>query len=285
MQSIKPLLICALVFFASCKQAKKISNPPGYDLSAPEIFEMPAALNEISGISFNNSNADMMYAEQDEDGRLFYFSLPGLDVKHIKFGKKGDYEDIAISRGKVLILRSDGALFSFPLNEIANGEAVNVAEQPGVLPKGEYEAMCVDESTDRVYVLCKECDQDNAAKSITGYILEPDSAAGFLLESQFNINTKDIADLGEEKRIIFRPAALAKNKLTGEWYIVSSVNKLMVVAESNWKVKGVYKLDAKLFYQPEGIAFDNDHSMYISNERGVFENARILKYTFKDNGK
>ena len=96
-----------------------------------------------------------------------------------------------------------------------------------------------------------------------------------------HINVKDIeAQLGKSK-LSFRPSALAKNPGTGEWYILSSVNKALVIADAAWHVKSVYPLQSSLFVQPEGIAFDNQNNLYISNEGDELHQGTILKFNFK----
>ncbi|MEP7109718.1 MAG: SdiA-regulated domain-containing protein [Ferruginibacter sp.] len=269
-----------LFFSNACKQQTKFEGPAGYDLTRPDILKMPAVLDELSGIAFNKGNPDTMYAEQDEDGKLFYFPVSGLDVKHQKFGKKGDYEDIAICNGTIVILRSDGVLFSFPVNTAVDREVSNVQETPGLLPDGEYEGIYADEAVSLLYVLCKDCSEDNPTKSISGYVLQMSPGNRIELKSNFQVNTKDIAAKLNEKKIVFRPSALAKNHLDNQWYILSSVNKLLVITDDKWEIRAVYPLDPALFPQPEGIAFDNDHNLYISNERALASNATVLKFTF-----
>ncbi len=271
------------LFLSTCTQSKKMNGPTAYDLNAPEVMKMPADLNEISGIAFNNGNPDTIYAEQDEDGRLFYFSPANIEVKNIKFGKRGDYEDIAINKGIVYMLRSDGKIFSFPLKNIYANDEENVQEFKDLLPKGEYETMYADGVNDYLYILCKACKDDDATKSISGYMLKTGSAELASVEKTFHINTGDIAELLNEKKIDFKPSALAFNQFTKEWYLLSSVNKLLVITDEQWKIKEAIKLDARLFTQPEGIAFDKAHSLYISNERGILESATILKFTLSKN--
>ena len=76
----------------------------------------------------------------------------------------------------------------------------------------------------------------------------------------------------------FRPSALAKNPLTKEWYIISAVNKLLVVTDENFKMKDSYALGGNLFNQPEGIAFDKEGNLYISNEGDDITQGNILKF-------
>jgi SdiA-regulated len=274
-------LLLLLIFHNACKQHAKNQGPSaGYDLAHPAILKMPSSLNEISGIAFNRGNPDTIYAEQDEEGRLFYFPAASLDVKHQKFGKKGDYEDIAICNGTVVILRSDGVLFSFPLNINGDKEIGNVQETTGLLPEGEYEGVYADEAASQLYVLCKNCGEDNDTKSISGYILQMAPGKSLELKTNFQVNTKDIAAKLNEKKVAFRPSALTKNTRDNQWYILSSVNKLLVITDDKWGIKEVYSLDPALFNQPEGIAFDKDDNLYISNERGSSGNATVLKFTF-----
>jgi len=275
-----PSLIFMLFLSNACQQPAKIQEHSNYDLSKPVTLTMPSSLNEISGIAFNKGNADTIYAEQDEVGKLFYFPVATLDVKQKKFSKKGDYEDISICNGTVIMLRSDGILFSFPLDVKDESDAMNVKESGKLLPDGEYEGMYADEVSSQVYVLCKRCDADNESKSISGHILQMSPQGAFELKNSFQINTKDIAAKLNEKKVAFRPSALAKNLVDNQWYILSSVNKLLVVTDDKWTVKEVYPLDPSLFDQPEGIAFDKNNNLYISNERGAKGIATILKFAF-----
>jgi uncharacterized protein YjiK len=56
------------------------------------------------------------------------------------------------------------------------------------------------------------------------------------------------------------------------------VNKLLVVTDRNWKAKEVCQLDGNTFNQPEGIAFDKDGNLFISNEGDDLSQGNILKF-------
>src|SRR5215510_9298614 len=57
-------------------EPKKQEGEGSYDLNNPEKILMPDVLTEVSGISFYKGQKDMLYAEQDEEGKLFYLK-PG----------------------------------------------------------------------------------------------------------------------------------------------------------------------------------------------------------------
>ena len=52
----------------------------------------------------------------------------------------------------------------------------------------------------------------------------------------------------------------------------------MVITDANWKVQDVYPLIGNSFYQPEGIAFDAEGNLYISNEGDELSDGNVLKF-------
>ena len=278
------MLAVAVVFLIiSCKNKEKAipASPTGYDLNNPVKYKMPEDLTEISGFAFHNGKNDSVYAEQDEEGFLFNLKLGDKKANYTKFGKSGDYEDVAICREQVIMLKSDGTLFTFPFSQVRTKEVTNVQKTKGQLPEGEFEAMCADEKTSLVYVLCKHCADEKTSKSSSGYILKIQADGTLKQTGSFAIDVKEIERLADKKRVPFRPSAIAKNTFTNEWYILSSVNKMLVVADANWKVKNVYPLSVTIFGQPEGMAFDNQRNLYISNEGDQLSAGNILKFSYK----
>jgi uncharacterized protein YjiK len=275
------LFLFALIACSCIGNKETYTSPKGYELTQPEKFILPNVLKEISGIAFNKGNSDSIYAEQDEEGKLFHFKLGNDNLASTKFAKKGDYEDIAICNGTVIMLRSDGTLFSFPLSETANQQAINVQEWKSLLPAGEYESLAADEQNNLLYILCKHCDLDKGNKQASGYILQLANNS-INQHGNFAIDTKAIEKLSGKNKNGFHPSALARNSFTNEWYVLSSVNKLLVVTDANWTVKETHPLNPSLFNQPEGMAFDKEGNLYISNEGGE-GNGNVLKFKRKEN--
>ncbi|MES2848363.1 MAG: SdiA-regulated family protein [Bacteroidota bacterium] len=283
MKEIKYFFVAAMLFLvASCKQPVTIQSPPGYDLSKPEVFKMPAVLNEISGIAFKNGNADTLYAVQDEKGELFHQDSGDDRILSTKFGKNGDYEDLSIWKDNAVVLRSDGTFFTFPLTYSDKKTGLNVSEFKDLVPAGEYESMYADEKNNTVYVLCKDCSGNKKDKIVNGYTLKIDTAGQLATDAEFSISEEEIEKLSGIKKIRLKAAAMAKNSLTGEWYIVSAVNNLLLITDANWKVKNTYPLlPASVFTQPEGIAFDSKGNLYIANEGGGIGGATVLKFAYQ----
>jgi hypothetical protein len=86
-----------------------------------------------------------------------------------------------------------------------------------------------------------------------------------------------------QKSLKFKPSAAAIHPITGELYIISAINDLLVITDRQGEPKIAYEIDGKLFKQPEGIAFTPDGDLIISNEaadRGV-ANLLLFKYQKK----
>ncbi|MFT3979264.1 MAG: SdiA-regulated domain-containing protein [Ferruginibacter sp.] len=264
---------------ASCKNtAKKNDNktPAGYDLNNPEKFNMPGSLLEISGISFYNGNPDTVYAIQDEEGRIFRVGLGVKKQVNSKFGKKGDYEDVSILGNKIIVLKSNGTLFSFDKAAIVNEDIDSVQEWKGLVPEGEYEGMYGDAGKSLLYVLCKNCQGDNGTGKVSGYILQLGDS--IKPAGSFSISKTEMQQLSGKSNTDFRPSALAQNPVTGEWFILSGTNKILAITDAAWKVKEAYRLNGNTFNQAEGIAFDTSGNLYISNEGDDLIDGNILRF-------
>lgn len=254
------------------------SNIP-YDLENPVKYNMPQNLFEISGIAFHNGDPKKVFAIQDEDGDLFHLGLSDKESKFTKFGGKGDYEDLAIINNYIIILKSNGELHTFPIAEISKPEASNVIKTKDLVPKAEYEGLAADEKAGMVYVLTKEVKK--AKKEETEIFAFKFDQGKFTPSGTFALPYKEIADLAGESKLKFRPSALAKNPSTGEWYVLSSMNKLLVITDADFKIKSTHALKGSVYNQPEGIAFDKDNNLYISNEGGTLAAGNVLMFKLK----
>lgn len=260
-----PFTLLTATILIGCFNSKQYKNPAEYDINKPEKFIMPSALKEISGISFLHGKEDSTYAIEDESGKLYYFPVGSDKVNHSKFGKKGDYEDVTVINNKtVAVLKSDGSITLFAATEIGKEKIESLHEFNNILPEGEYEGLFAD--SDKIFALCKNCPADKQKKEVSVYILEQTKDTGLIVTNTLKIDISAIQP-GDDKAK-FHPSGISKNPLTNEWFIISSVNKILVIIDQSWKVKDFYPLNPALFTQPEGITFNKNGDMYISNEGG-----------------
>ena len=273
-------LVCFVLVscFAGCSTEPPGGSPPGYDLGRPEKYVMSEDLHEISGIVFLGNSADTLCAIEDEDGRLFYFHPGERKFPSWKFGKKGDYEDVAIlNHSELVVLRSDGSLFTFPLSFVQDGNRDRVQEYEHILPAGEYEGLYGDDSS--LVALCKNCKEDDQRDAASGYVLRHKDGQGLAITDHFTVDVSSVKITSTRKKIKFHPSCLARHPITRDWYIISAVNKVMLILDDHWTVKASYPLNIYLFKQPEGLAFDLKGNMYISNE-GDEGDANVLLFPY-----
>lgn len=273
--------LAAAGLLTSCAQKSSYRSPAGFDLDKPVKYAVPGALTEISGIAFNKGRSDVIYAENDEEGKVYYLKLGDKVVKSTAFKDDGDFEDIAILGSQVVMLESKGVLFTIPFAEIGKTQTNRSKKWKNLLSEGEYEGMYADQDANQLYVLCKHCSIDKTSKQCSGFIFNVTDDGSVKNSGDFKLSVKDIEDELHTDKINFHPSALAKSPLSHDWYILSSVNKLLVIADEKWKVREVYVLDSKIFTQPEGMAFDSDNNLYISNEGHIAASGNILKFPYK----
>ena len=267
-------LICMLIalLFTACSNNENNTSPMGYNLNSPSTMVLPEVLLEVSGICMKNETD--FYAVQDEIGQLYTINQKGKITEERKFSGIGDYEDVVLAGRNIVILRSDGALLSFPDSGLPAQEIEKIKLFENLLPSGEYEGLAFDGK--HLYVLCKECGEEQ--KYIYGYVLSISEDCQIALTGNFKLDTDEILVRSTKKKS-FRPSAFAFKASTEEWFVVSSVNKVLVVADKEWKVKDIFQLDHDIFIQPEGIVFDNAGNLYISNEGDKTSPSNILKFS------
>ena len=281
-KTLKLFLLVSISSFLACKPVAKpqANDVAGYDLSKPEKFNMPESLLEISGIAFNNFDPSTVYAIQDEEGRLFSLQWSVKKASSVKFGPRGDYEDLAILNEQVYVLKSSGDIYSFPLDTTGGDLKKKAQKWDDFLPKAEYESIYADPQEQAIYVLTKS--EGKKKRKTLGFKINVNKDTKDLgTITEFQLDQDTIKTFGYKIKSGLRVSALTRHPKTKEWYILSSAEKLLVIADPNWKVKSAHELDASIFNQPEGIAFDKDLNLYISNEGDEITNGNILKFASK----
>ena len=103
-----------------------------------------------------------------------------------------------------------------------------------------------------------------------------DVSSNTYTKGPYTINVNTIDSSMKLKKIKFKPSAAAINPLTHELFILASVNKMLVIADTNGNVKHSYLLRPSIYKQPEGIAFTPSGTLLISNESDKTGSADIL---------
>ena len=270
------LLVIAIAFFSSCYSVNKQEpSLKQYDLDHPKIMSLPSSLNEISGIVYYPKDTSI-FAISDASGFLYKIYLRTQQIKRWKFGSNHDYEDLQLLDSTFYILSSNGTIVTLRFDASNNMQT----KQYSFTGKGknEFESLYYDDEQKKLMLLCKDCKED--ARSISG-VWSFDPVTTTFTKESFSVDISNVSKNEVEKRKKFHPSAAAIHPVTHQLFILSSVNKALVIADKNGNVQEAYPLNPGLYKQPEGIAFTPTGDMIISNESAGEGNANLLLLKFK----
>ena len=255
-----------------------LKSPDGYNMRSASQFKLPLELDEISGIAYYPLDSSL-FAINDEKGWLYKIKQ-GTGIKTWEFFKGADFEDIVLLDSVFYVLQSNGNIIrlSFSTTSTQNMLAVQryYFDQGGE-SKNEFEILYYDSTKNKLILICKDCESDKK-KSLTTFSFDP--SIGKYTGSTFSINVNEIAAAIGEKKISFKPSAASINPKNGLLYIISAINKLLVITDVNGNFKNVYRIDPGIFKQPEGITFTPAGGMIISNEAADVGVADILYFSY-----
>ncbi len=264
-----------------------------YDFEQPDSrWPLPRDLNEISDIAVLSESE--VACVQDERGVVFVYDTRQKRISdEVRFATKGDFEGLTIADSKLFVLRSDGLLFE--LSSLRHHPSVQTYELH--LPFKESEGLCLDAKHDRLLIAPKSHEQTENGKDMRP-IYAFDLRKRALVEGPvLELSVHDIRhfakhhDLPVPRRVKrdgqtmhaslrFKPSAIAVHPVTGEVFILSSVDHVLVSCTQAGSITGYALLDASSYRQPEGIAFFSNGDMLISSE-GAGKEPMLVRLRWK----
>jgi len=290
-------IIVTLLTLYACGAKDYTNNEKiiGYNLTSPDVkIHLPHILNEISGITYIDSSS--FACIQDEKGILFIYDFKRGKIKEeYTFNIDGDYEGIARVNENIYVLRSDGILF-----EISNYKSNNFQLESFVtgIPTNNNEGLCYDHDNNRLLIACKgkigKGRELKDKRMIYGFDLktktmseEPvfdfdlSSIKEFALKKGIDVPVK-IKKKGKttEPNIKFMTSDIGIHPITKKLFLLSAIDRMLFIFDSNGTINHIEKLDPELFNQPEGITFQPNGELLITNE-GNEKKATLLRFSYK----
>ncbi|HEU5168310.1 MAG TPA: hypothetical protein VFU29_22345, partial [Chitinophagaceae bacterium] len=223
-------LFIVSVLITSCKPKKFIyKSPPHYDFSTPFRDKLDLKLKEISGIVWDNQN-DEFIAHNDEKGIIYYLDrdTKGIKREFVFSDTKGDYEDIAMAKKDIYVLRSDGKLFRIVTDSTGKQNTFD-AGQLQSSGKNDFETLYYDAERRALVMLCKNCSTDDK-KIVSAYAYYPDSI-GFDTKPLYTIDVKMVDSLSPRPTSRFQPSAARIHPVLKKLFILSSASNQLVVTD------------------------------------------------------
>lgn len=295
--------IILLFSFLSCfnvpqEQATSITIDAGYvfpyAMNKPDQVQLlKKELKEISGLSMLGKKN--LAAVQDEDGILYVLTKKGKIKKEHHFFAPGDYEGVEVVGDEIYVVKSSGKIFR--ITGLGKNKQ-NVTTYKNFLNKqANIEGLTYDKKNNRLLLAAKGkmADNDSFSRSIYAFDLKTQE---LLEEPIFTIDLNLIhsyLDSGEPIKylekitekldpahggFIFAPSGIAIHPITGNYYLISSVGKMLMILNPEGEIVHIEKLKKKVHQQPEGICFEPDGTLWVANE-GKRSEAFLLRYKFK----
>ncbi len=258
-----------------------------YRMGQPDaIFKLPKKLVEVSGLSLTKDGSRLVLI-QDEDGIVFFMDKKsGEIVEEIKFGKEGDYEGVEIVGEDIYIVKSSSKIYKIKKYNQALQEVFKFSTP--LTKEHDIEGLAYDTKSKSLLLACKgQPDLDNDkekslfVKAIYRFSLESNELDTI---PALSIDRQDVIDYFKEHPPLIKvnkdgeikesnpeklpcyPSAIAIHPVTGNYYITSSKGKVLFIVSPQGEIIHLEKLDKRLHPQPEGLVFDSDGTLYLSNE-------------------
>ncbi len=263
-----------------------------YDLTQPEKCVLSKELVEISALTMDHKS-NIHYAVNDE--KAFIYALEDCKVSSkYKFGKKGDYEGIEMVDNEIYVLKSSGRIIQY---DLISEDVKRIIKTP-LKTKNDAEGLGYDRKTNTLLIACKGSpniergSKYKKSKAVYTYDLDNDLFIDkplFVIDDnklesfiEYQDNNTHLSKKESKRRIKraldFSPSAISKNPVDNCYYLLSTVGKTLLIINPEFQIVSIHFLDHSSFVQPEGICFDSNGDMFISNEgKGLVAN--ILKFS------
>jgi uncharacterized protein YjiK len=262
--------------------------------------KLPHELREISGIQIPDSG--IIAAVEDEHGKIYLIDFESGEIKkEIRFADKGDYEGLALVNNTIWALKSNGDLYRVKGFKEGNDELKTKKFETGLSKKNDTEGLAYDPITNSLLIACKGHPfiheaEGSHLKAIYNFDLETkklDPKPFLLIDldtlkeyKDYNLMTSlgisILSYLDENKGdVTFQPSDIAVHPFSTNYYIIGAVGDLLLVYSRAGKLLCIINLDDAVFKQAEGICFDKNGDLYISNEGGDGK-GNILKFVYQE---
>lgn len=251
--------------YSSGSRSDYYKFPESYSIESMEKIILSDNLEEVSGLEWIEEGK--LWAIEDESSVIFEVeNKRGKITNRQKFAKNKDIEDILELDGEAWVLQSNGNLYHVknPLTEYFSTE---IYEFP-LKEKRDFEAIIKVENEPVLWIFCKVCSWDKGPDQASVFAFNLDSKK-FENEPVKVLRSSDLETIlnAEEKdEIKIQPSAIALHPIANTYYMLSSSDKWLMTLDLELNPIELYHLNPSVFKQPEGITFDEEGNLYISNE-------------------
>jgi uncharacterized protein YjiK len=280
------LVRCLPLLLLSCGATRSpgpVASALPYDLGKPtSTFTLPDLLIEISALTDVDSNT--VACVQDEAATMYTISLTdGVVVGTYPFGGPADMEGLTKVKGDYYALRSDGLVYHLRFKP-QEAESLAVVDTFRLeVPNHNIEGLGYDERNHRVLVSPKDFvkgSKEGRDERVL-YAFDPKdpmhkadtvlrlSIQGLIAQANASGITVPERKAGNDRvvpALKLRYSSVAVHPITDHYYLLSAVDRTLLVVDRNGKLIALEQLDGQLLPKPEGITFMANGDLVLSSE-------------------
>ena len=238
-------------------------------------WKLPSRLKEISGLALSPDGR--LFSVDDEKAVIYEIDYgKGKIVKEFALGKpalRGDFEGIAYLDGRLLLITSDGLLYSAV--EGQDGEYVSYEKTDTEIGEEcEIEGLAQDPDQSRLLIVCKEMhDDDDELAIFVWHAAQGQEENGRRIKLPVN----DILMQLETKNL--HPSGIAIHPHSRSLFIIAARQRALIEMDREGGLISAGKLPKKKRHrQPEGVEISPAGELIISDE-GDGSRARLAVYS------
>ena len=266
------------------------SDTSEYNFSYPDYtFVLDKELIEISGLTYVH-NKNRLLAVGDEIGYYYEIGInDGVIKNKHKFNGHGDYEALEYVGSDVIVVKSSGNIYIKSPNDKESKVIKTELSR-----KNNVEGMAYLPTDSTLLIACKgnpyiDKKNDKDIKTIYSFSLSDGklNTKPYLvidikylksyMEENLKAKYQNVKKKVKNRIEDFSPSGIAIHPTTKDIYIISARGSSLIVYDNNGKLQDIVMLNSITIPQPEGIAFDRDHNLYISTE-GQGNSGKIFKF-------
>jgi uncharacterized protein YjiK len=268
------------------------SNFP-YDMTYPyAYFELDDVVKKISGLSSTN-DPKVVAGIQEEEGKIYMIDKKsGKIASSTFFVTEGEFQAIEMVGNDAYALKSNGQLY-----KISNlkGAQRTVKMLKTNLPRtANLQGLAYDIANNRLLICAKGQKEGEFSRQIYAfdvitaqtnpepvYEISLASFKEFLStkkEKQYLGLRSDYVEKASTKGFDFAPTSVAINPMTGNLFVLSALNNTLITMNPQGEIIEMTKLKKEHHLMPEGIAFDEEGTMFIANSSINGVPAKLYEY-------
>jgi len=177
------MILAALLLAPGCGN-KSENSPESYAFNEPHRIELGKALNEISGICYNEEDSSVLVVSDSKE-KVYEIDFKTKKLKDYteKVVLSGsDLEDIVKVDTSLFLLMSKGILIEVP--DKAKDTSSIKTYQLGLAGSNDFETVYLDPSADGLVLLCKTCAHEQGKGIRTAFRFDLRSRTMLILSLQ-----------------------------------------------------------------------------------------------------